>query len=311
MDHRKIEVKPMFNRILVPLDGSQLAETVMPLACSLANQLLATLVLFHVVEKKAPQQVHGESHLQTAEEARSYLQAMAENLSCKGTQAVIDVHEVQESGVAQTIRDHAEELNTNLIIMCTHGSGGLRDLFLGSIAQQVVRQGNTPLLFINPEHIRQSEHDTFRRILLPLDGSPTHETSIPVATYLANQLKAEVHLLSVIPTSDSVPVKQALSRRISPRAANFTLESSVKNAEAYLQKIGESIADEDGQVFGAVMRGNAPDKLMDYIEEEEIDLVILATHGHNAIDARWEGSLTPQFLPRSTIPVLLVQGEEE
>ena len=301
----------MFNRILVPLDGSKLAESVMPLACSLAGQLQATLVLFHVVEKKAPPQIHGDSHLQTAEEAYAYLQSMVEGISCKGTQAIIDVHEVQESGVAQTIRDHAEELNTDLIIMCTHGSGGLRDIFLGSIAQQVVRQGNTPLLFINPERIRQPERDVIQRILLPLDGSPAHESAIPAATYLADKLKAEVHLLSVIPTSDSVPVKQALSRRVSPRAANFTLESSVKNAEAYLQKVGESIADRDGQVFGAVMRGDAPDKLLDYIEEEQIDLVILATHSHNAIDARWEGSLTPRFLPRSIVPVLLVQGDEE
>ena len=301
----------MFSRILVPLDGSKLAEAVMPLACSMASQLQATLVLFHVVEKKAPQQIHGESHLQSAEQAYTYLQSMVEGLSCKGTHAVIDVHEVQESGVAQTIRDHAEELNTDMIIMCTHGSGGLRDIFLGSIAQQVVRQGETPLLFINPERIRQPEQDIIKRILLPLDGSPAHETAIPSATYLADKLKAEVHLLSVIPTSDSVPVKEALSRRVSPRAANFTLESSVKNAENYLQKIGETIADRDGQVFGAVMRGDAPDKLLDYIEEEEIDLVILATHGHNAIDARWEGSLTPRYLPRSTVPVLLVQGEEE
>jgi nucleotide-binding universal stress UspA family protein len=301
----------MIKRILVPLDGSTLAETVLPMACSLASSLQATLVLFHVVEKKAPEEIHGQRHLRDASGARSYLEELARQFTCSGVISEVDVHEVQEAGVSQTIRHHADELHADLIILCAHGSGGLRDIFFGSIAQQVIRQNTVPVLFFKPNSDPESNSQTISHILLPLDGSDTHEGAIPLAVELALKCQAKIHLLTVVNTPESVPMKEALGRRVSPRAVTVSLEEAAQHAENYLQRIGKEISKQGIAVSGSVLRGDAPTKLLQAIHSEQIDLVILTTHGHNAADARWEGSLTPRFLPKTTVPVIVVKAEQE
>ena len=301
----------MFNRILVPLDGSKLAESVMPTACYLSSQLHATLVLFHVVEKKAPEEIHGQHHLREVGEARTYLENLAEQLSCNGVFTEINVHEVQESGVAQTIRDHAVELHTDMVILCAHGSGGLRDMLFGSIAQQVIRQGAVPVLFIKPDSVSDIKETGIRRILLPLDGSPSHEESIPAALELAGKCGADIRLLTVIPTEDTSSVREQLTLRVSPRTAKLSLAAAERHAEEYLQTIGKQISDKGIKVSGLVLRGDPATLAAEAAVQEQADMVIMATHGHNIADARWEGSLTPRFLPKNTAPVLLVQGGEE
>ena len=301
----------MFKRILVPLDGSNLAEKVLPFALYLAERFQATLILFHVVEKDSPKEIHGQHHLREVAEARAYLDKLAGQLSASGVSILQDVHEVQESGVAQTIRDHAEELKTDMVVLCAHGNGGLRDMLFGSIAQQVIRQGTVPVLFIRPDPANESGIHPIRLILLPLDGSKAHEVAIPVAVSLAAKCEAKIRLLTVVPTAETLPVKDAITSRVSLRATKLTLDISAQQAEEYLNKISEDLSTQGGLVSGVVLRGNVQSKLIEAIESEGIDMVVMATHGHNAIDARWEGSLTPSFLPKTPVPVILVRGTKD
>ncbi len=301
----------MFKRIFIPLDGSNLAEMVLPCALNLAERLQATLILFHVVEKAAPHAVHGQHHLQDVAEAKDYLDQVASRLSSAGVSISQDVHEVQETGVAQTIRDHSEELQADLIVLCAHGNGGLRDMLFGSIAQQVIRQGTVPVLFIRPETVKDADRKPIQQILLPLDGSKSHEGAIPVAVSLAAKCDAKIRLLTVIPTAETLPIKEAITGRVSPRLTSIALDQSIQQAKDYLQKISQNISAQGVPVSGIILRGDVPTKLMEVITAEGSDLVIMATHGHSAIDAHWEGSLTPRFLPKTSVPVILVRGTED
>ena len=298
----------MFNRILVPLDGSNLAEKVLPAACYLAAQYKATLILFHVVEKDSPNEVHGQHHLQTVGEARAYLNQVVRQLSSSQISVMQDVHEVQEVGVAQTIRNHAEELHADLIVLCAHGNGGLRDMLYGSIAEQVIRQSDIPVLFIRPDTVKDLTMRPIRQILLPLDGSKTHEVAIPVAVSLAAKCGAKIRLLSVVPTAETLPVKDAITSRVSPRATALALDISAQEAEKYLLNISRELTLQKVAVSEVVLRGNVASKMIETVEAEDIDLVVMATHGHTAIDAHWVGSLTPRFLPKTPVPVILVRG---
>jgi len=298
----------VFKRILVPLDGSNLAEKVLPFACALAEQLEATLILFHVVEKAAPDEIHGQHHLREVAEAKAYLERVAKQLSSAKVSVLQDVHEVQEVGVAQTIRDHAEELHADLIVLCAHGNGGLRDMFSGTIAQQVIRQGNVPVLFIRPDTTADWSKKPIREILLLLDGSKAHEVASPVASYLADKYKAKLRLLTVIPNSDSLAVREAITSRVSPRTTTLALDISAKQTEEYLLKISQELSKQGISATGVVLRGEVSSKLIETIAAEGIDLVVMATHGHNVIDSHWEGSLTPRFLPKTPVPVMLVHG---
>ena len=301
----------MLKRILIPLDGSNLAEMVMPGALYLAEQLQATLILFHVVEKAAPNAVHGQHHLQDVAEAKAYLNRFASRFTSTGVSISQNVHEVQEAGVAQTIRDHSDELQADLIVLCAHGNGGLRDMIFGSIAQQVIRQGTVPVLFIRPDTVKESGEQPIRQILLPLDGSKSHESAIPVAVFLAAKCEAKIRLLTVIPTAETLPVREAITGRVSPRMTSIALDISVQQAKEYLQKVSQDISAQGVPVSGVILRGDVLTKLIEAITVEGSDLVIMATHGHTAIDAHWEGSLTPGFLPKTPVPVILVRGTED
>jgi nucleotide-binding universal stress UspA family protein len=301
----------VFNRILVPLDGSNLAEKVLPAARYLAERLQATIILFHVVEKDSPNEVHGQHHLREVAEARAYLDQVARQLSSAEVTVLQDVHEVQEVGVAQTIRDHAEELHADLIVMCAHGNGGLRDMLFGSIAQQVIRQGTIPVLFIRPKDAKDAGMNPIRRILLPLDGSKAHEVAIPVAVYLAEKCEAKIQLLTVVPTVETLPVKEAITGRVSPRATAITLDILAHQAEEYLNKILQELSTQGPLASGTVLRGNTESGMIETIAAEGIDLVVMATHGHTAIDAHWVGSLAPRFLPKTPVPVILVRGTDD
>lgn len=301
----------MFKRFLVPLDGSSLAEQVLPFAIYLAKQLQATLILFHVVEKDAPDEVHKQHHIREVSEARTYLKGIADRVSAGGLTILQDVHEVQEVGVAQTITNHAVELETDLVILCAHGNGGLRDMIFGSIAQQVIRHGKIPVLFIRPEFVTDPITKPIRKILIPLDGLKAHEVAIPIAVYLAEECKAEIRLLTVVPTSETLPIKKAITTRVSPRAVTLSLDITAQQAGEYLQSITKEISAKGLPISGNVERGNILSKLQEIISADDIDLVVMATHGTNVLDAHWEGSLTPRFLPKTPVPVILVCGDKQ
>lgn len=298
----------MFKRLLIPLDGSNLAESVLPYSIFLAKQINATLILFHVVENKAPEEIHGQPHIQTISEANDYLDKIIVKYSDSEVNLLKDVHEVQEVGVAQTIRDHGEELHADMIVLCAHGKGGLRDLIFGSIAQQVIKQDSVPVLFIRPEILTSEGVSPIQNILIPLDGDKSHQIALPAAAHLAKKFHAKVHFLTVIPYTETLSMKEAITSRISPRTSSLSLDTDAKHAEEYLHGLCQQLSRQGLETSKIVLRGDVLSNLLITLQNEQIDLLVMATHGHNVIDARWEGSLTPRFLPKSPVPVLLVRG---
>ena len=112
----------IFSRILVPLDGSRLAEAVLPAACSFAQNLDAQLLLVHVLERDPPARVHGELHLRSAGDALAYLAEHAIRLRRHGLTVEVHVHERPASDVAAALEGYTNELLADLIAMCSHGA---------------------------------------------------------------------------------------------------------------------------------------------------------------------------------------------
>ena len=284
-----------------------MAEKVLPISCYLAEQCQATIILFHVVEKDAPQEIHGQRHLREVDEAGAYLAQIAKQYASEKVSIAQDVHDVQEDGVAQTIRDHVEELQADLIVLCAHGHGGLRDILFGSIAQQVVRQVTVPVLFVRPGMVTDSAVRPVHQVLLPLDGSKSHEAVLPVAAYVAAQCQAKIRLLTVIPTPDTLSGKEALTSRYYPNTKMLSLDISAQQAENYLSGVARDLSSQGVAVSDVVLRGDAASQILDTIETEGIDLVILATHAQSTFNSHWEGSLTPRLFSKTPVPVMLVR----
>src|SRR5690242_6430782 len=110
--------------LLVPLDGSRLAEAVLPAVEALAGQFGARVVLIHVLEARAPATVHGERHLMNATGAERYLTGIAERLRARGIAVETHVHAAPEGDLAGSVVEHAEEFRPDLVVLCAHGRGG-------------------------------------------------------------------------------------------------------------------------------------------------------------------------------------------
>ena len=159
----------MFKHILLPLDGSQLAESALPVVAYLAEKLKARVTLLHVIEKNAPTAVHGQRHLVDNEEAYQYLEEIAEKVFPDSMEVYRHVHTEEVNQVSQSIVQHSDEFAPDLIVMCAHGEGGLRDFVVGSIAQQVIAAGSIPVLFLQPETAEKQEFSGFQNLLVALE----------------------------------------------------------------------------------------------------------------------------------------------
>jgi nucleotide-binding universal stress UspA family protein len=295
----------MFQRILVPLDGSRLAETVLPAAAAFAELFGAKLIFFHVIEKGVAPSVHGERHLQTAGEAQAYLGEITARYARPGLLTECHVHTRLSAEVSNSITEHTIELQIDLVALCAHGSGGLRDRLIGSIAQQVIQRGNTPVLFVRPEMDFRLVKLPPQSILAPLDGEGQHEDALPAAAMIAQASGARIELVTVVPTPGTLRAEQTGTGVMMPITTSAMLDLAQRGAVEYLQEIARRLGAQGAQVHGQVARGDAASEILKLAERT--DLVIMATHGRTNWDAFWKESVTPKVMGRTKIPMLLMR----
>lgn len=302
--------KSVIKNLLVPLDGSILAESVFPVALHLARKINVSITLIHIIETDAPDTVHGERHLTTPVQAEKYLKSIAASDLFKGITVVTHVHDSSVKNVSQSISEHSRELNQDLVILCTHGNGGLHDLIFGSIAQQVISLGNTPVLLVNPSQKKLNESVNFENFLVPLDGNPDHEHALKYAAALAKICNAKIHLLMAVPNFGSMSGELTPVNRLMPGTTSKMLDMLVSDAEEYLHQLQPGLEAEGLKVSSSASRNKPPKAIAETAKKVNADLIILGTHGTKGAEAFWEGSLTPRINKSSKIPLLLVSVRE-
>ena len=304
----------MFRNLLVPLDGSRMAESALAAAAYLAPKLRARVTLIHGVERGAPETVHGERHLREPEEARAYLEEAAARAFPPGAQIACHTHSPEIARVAPSILEHAKEMPATLIVMCTHGRSGLGNLLFGNIAQRIVASGITPVLLVPPAFAKASagkpdnEKGKFacRRLLVPLDGDTAHEQALPVAGELAAACQSEIHLVFVVATRGSLPGSDAAVGLFLPRATRAVLEIARQEAEAYLGRHVQCQQAGGRTVTSEICRGDAPRAIARAAQRSRADLIVMATHRKGAMDAFWAGSVAPRVASYAKRALLLV-----
>ena len=298
---------------MVPLDGSVMSESALGAATALARKRNAGIILLHVIEKNAPATVHGAKHLTDVAEAQKYLEEIAERMRLQKISVKIHVHPNKEGDVARSIVDHAAEMNPSLVIMCTHGRGGLRDLLYGSIAQQVLQRGTWPILLIPPALNEITPEFNPRKILVPLDGNHRYEPALNEAVPIARAFDAHMHLVIVIPTVAKMSGENAAAGRFLPSAARAMLELAVQGGHDYLAMVTERCRQSDMNVTTEVLRGDTVAEILDFAAKFDADLLIMSGHGRAGINALLEGSVARRITGRAGIPLLLVKtdGQEK
>ena len=298
-----------YKSFLVPLDGSRLAEAVLPATASLASRSHASVTLLHIVERKAPTTIHGERHLTDAAEANRYLGEVAASLRERGVEVECHVHDDREESVSQSIFEHAQELSSDLVIMCTHGNSGLRGLLFGSIAQKTLQRGTQSVLLVFPREDRSVPQFDLQHILVPLDGGVAHEPALPAAIELARTFDASIHLVLVIPTLATLSGSRAVSGMLLPTTMRAVLDLTQQEANDYLDPVLAQCRSQGVNVTAEVLRGDATPQIVGLAEHLNIDLIVMASHGRSGLDALLTGSVAPRIAGRMERALLLVRAD--
>ena len=299
----------MFRRLLVPLDGSRLAECVLPVVQRSAALFDCVITLVHVIEKKAPSNIHGDTHLRDSGEAERYLAGIAEQLKADGLLVDTHVHEVPQGDVPRCIAEHARELEQDLIVLCTHGMGGMRRLVFGSNAEQVLAHGATPVMLIQPNDQGMACPFGPERILVLIENAVATSPALAISEELASLARARLVLLAVVPTLTSMSAEQAASGRFTPRTTSHILQLTAEETAVSLQKEVDRLIAHDILASGRVGRGAAAAVLVEVAHEVNADLVVIAARGLAGLSAFWADAITRKVAAAYPCALLLVPCE--
>lgn len=289
-----------FARILVPLDGSRLAEAVLPAACSVARRLGATLMLLHVLEHEPPAAVHGEPHLVDRDGALAYLEREAAQLRLEGIPVESHVHERPVEDVAPAVDAHVHEFGADLIAMCAHGRSNLRTRLIGSIAERILRAGSVPVLL---RTVRRSDAPAFelRRLLVPIDFGHDVDAALAAASLLAPPYGAAVTLLAA-------PERPApTTSRLLPGTSALMRAYDLDTLRDRLAELAQTLRGQVPAVEAVVASDPPTEAILDAADALPADLIVLVTDAHGGL-ASWYGPSTgQQLLKRPDLTLLLIR----
>lgn len=306
----------MFDHILVPLDGSTLAECVIPHSVALARAFGARLTLVRVLEE-APVNGHAEPvdpiqwNMDKAQ-AQSYLDDWAGRLQEAGLDVATALLEGQP---AQRIIELADSRDVDLIILSSHGRTGLHSWNISSVVQKIILQSRRSLLVVRAYESRNGSANgrrlkgvRYNRILAPLDVSQRAECAIGPAVKLARSHAAQLLLAHVV-VRPEMPRRTPLTREERELVERLT-ERNREEASAYLEQLQARLAD-DARVADVqtelVIEDDVTASLHRLVDTKGVDLVVLSAHGYSG-QSRWPyGRVTTNYVLFGSRPVLIVQ----
>ncbi|MFM9107173.1 MAG: universal stress protein [Chloroflexota bacterium] len=305
LPERRPPAAAAMRRLLVPLDGSSLAEAALPAALRLAAALPSRVTLLHVLERGAPATIHGDAHLTDPDRAEAYLAGVARRFPAP---AEVDthVHPNPEGDVAASIAAHAAEFGTDLIVLCAHGEGNARGWLTGTIAQQVIRRAAPPVLLIRPEAGGAAAPFAPDGVLVALDGHEHGEAALGPALALARALETPLRLVVAVPTLGSLDSREATAAFFVPSAAAAALDLEEQAAVSYLRGLCAGLREAGVAVRGEVLRGDPAKEIAGAAARTPGGVFALATHGIAGFDAFWSESVGARLIARVTGPLLLV-----
>jgi len=295
------------NRILFPTDFSPGSERALDTALALAQRFDAEVHMLHAVVLHAEDPNDPAHHFPDAEEIRNRLERTADLRMESGIAARsvgrLDVQQSHRRGlsVAPTILEHAMELDPDLIVMSTHGRRGLENALLGSVTEEVVRFAHCPVLTVRSGEDAPAFPST-APILVPVDFSEHSRQALTLACDVAATFGAEICALHVF------------ERPIHPEIylGGMPLDSpDFRTVEASLREaLATFVAETPGPEVTTslhVVEGRAVPAILEFAQDNEVGLVVIATHGLTGLAHVLLGSVSEKVVRRATCPVLSVR----
>src|ERR1700719_44315 len=293
--------------LIVPLDGSRLAEAALPITRQLAQKLGVPVTLVHLIERHPPERIHGEHHLSNPEEAERYLSELGRRIFPSHPRVAQHVHASEITDVPRAIAEHATELGSDLVVMCTHGQIGLRKLLFGSIAPRVSASSAVPVLLIRPGDAGAAPILSERPLLVLLDGTGVDGQSLPLAAALAKVCGASLHLVVVVPTLRTLSGVGAALGLLLPATTINILQLAHADAADYLARQIVLLRGEGLGVVGEVLRGEPSDIIVKTARQVAPSVIVLGIHNEEGLAAFLSQTAVSKVACSTPLPLLLVR----
>jgi nucleotide-binding universal stress UspA family protein len=299
----------MFESILVPLDGSPMADRILPHVASIAPMDSPQITLLRVLETNGVRSTAIDSvdwHFAKAE-AQAHLDEAAKQLAQMGLTAETVL---LEGKAAQRIIDYTQKHGVDLLMLSSHGQGGLSTWKVSGVAQKVIHRAGTSIMLVRSPDEGVDAHRggddesiRYQKILAPLDGSPRAESVLPVVFALAERHIAQLLVAHAV-------VRPAMFQwlPLSPEdveLAERVVERNKFEAEKYLAQLQPRLtATAQTRVLIADSLTRA---LHDLVAQEQVDMVVLCAHGHSC-QSQWPYSaLVNSFILDGVTSLLILQ----
>lgn len=296
----------MYRNVMVPVDGSSFSREAVLQGLRIASRCGATLRLVRVaaspisLDASEGFEIESEGLRQLHAAALADLYAIA--VECRAHSTVNVTASLQHGPVADAIIGYAKRHRVDLIVMRSHARRGLARVWLGSVADKLIRDSGIPVLVVRPPSMATGLENgiQFKRILVPLDGSTLAEQSLASAASLARIDGATIALIRVVPPSRREP--GVVESDIGPARAD-----DVTAATRYLESLLISESDRPLSVSRrVVVSDDIPGTIMQLADTGEVDLIAIATRGRNALARVTSGSVADRIMRESITSVLVL-----
>lgn len=282
----------MYDTILVPTDGSEVAEAAVDGAVALAERHDAALHVIHVIELgEFPTEVASEAAEELSQDADQLLASVVSAGDQVGVTPTTEAVETDRS-VHQEIVEYAENHDADLIVMGTHGRRGIDQRLLGSTTERTLRASPVPVLTMHEGAVLDPDFET---ILVPTDGSDVANAAADHAISLAERHDAALHVVHVVDVAATSPLGESA-------AVLAGLEDAGKKAVDDV--IDRANGAEVRSVQASVLSGSPARSILDYTDDHDIDLVVMGTHGRSGLERYLIGSVTETVTRLADVPVL-------
>lgn len=296
------------NRILFPTDFSRCAGQALNHAIYLTKKYEAEMHFLHAIVLHEEDPHNPAFHFPDQKEIRQRLEDLARKEMSANVEQLgggdLDITMIQERGITadNVILEHAADNDIDLIVLGTHGRRGLGHLFLGSVAEQVVRQASCPVLTI-----REVEGDraveTIEDILVPVDFSDHAKIALSHAREIARLHGARLHVLQVI---EEIAHSASYA---TGRSSLFELVPDISQmSEKALHRFFNDAPGPEVDADFHIVEGRATHEIIQFAEERKSDLIVIATHGLTGLSHLLLGSVTQRVVRRAPCPVLTIKA---
>ena len=311
----------MYKKILVPLDGSELAEVVFTYAKEFAARFDLEVVLLYV----SPPEQSGfvPMHRSYIEHAAEIVSRQTHEVQVKigvreGGRVVVARSELVTGYPAEEIMRYADENAIDIIVMATHGRSGIRRWAIGSVADKVIRASNVPVLLVRAGIPDDIVYDKWprRTILAPLDGSVPGELALPHVETLAHQRGTELVDVVLLRVCEPPALPSYSVPELSDIPLNWgqyeqqEIARCKQTSGEYLAEIEKRLKGKNVNVRSVVLVGKANEEIVNYAKKNPFNMIVMATHGRAGL-SRWVyGSVAEYVVLGVSSPVLLIRSKE-